>query len=118
MRRHVQRSGYFIRTSKTSGTGTIALKVTTDFSPAGGPSVGTPPSGGDALSYVSTVSLPGTKADGTASTTAATNTATFGADAHSAKAGNSASVDWTLTNDPVYATNAYTATVTWTISAT
>jgi hypothetical protein len=42
---------------------------------------------------------------------------TFGADAKSAMAGNSGSVDWTLTNDPQYSTGTFTATVTFTISA-
>jgi hypothetical protein len=42
----------------------------------------------------------------------------FGADAKSTAAGNTGSVAWSLTNDPTYATGAYTATVTFTISAT
>ena len=50
--------------------------------------------------------------------TAATSVATFGAAASSAKAGNTGSVAWSLTDDPVYATGAYAATVTFTISAT
>jgi hypothetical protein len=110
---------YKIRTTKTTGTGTIQLKVTTDFG-AGGPSVATPPSSGDTLAYVSTVSAPGTAASGsqTASTTALTPIGTFGGGASSLKAGNSASVAWDLTNDPVYGTGTYTATVTFTISAT
>jgi hypothetical protein len=43
---------------------------------------------------------------------------TFGAAAHSAVAGNSGSVAWTLTDDPAYGTGTYAATVTFTISAT
>ncbi len=111
---------YKIRTTKTSGTGTITLKVTTDFAGAGGPSVVTPPSAGDTLTYTNTVSAPGTAATGsvTASTTAATSIGTFGAGASSAKAGNTASVAWDLTNDPAYGTGTYTATVTFYISAT
>lgn len=110
---------YLIRTTKTGGTGSITLKVTSDFAGTGGPSVGTPPTTGDALTYVPTVSSPGTAATGplTASTSTATSVGTFGAGANSVKAGNSASVAWTLTNDPVYATGTYTATITWTISA-
>ena len=94
--------------------------MTTDFSPAGGPSVASPPTAGDTLTYTCTVSAPGSACSGsqTASTTVATPVATFGADAHSAAAGNSASVDWTLTNDPVYKAGTYSATVTFTISAT
>ena len=110
---------YQIRTSKTSGTGTITSIVTTDFGPAGGPSVTTPPTTGDALTYTCTISAPGTACSAqTASHTAATPVATFGAAASSAKAGNTGSVAWSLTDDPVYATGAYAATVTYTISAT
>jgi hypothetical protein len=110
---------YYIRTTPTSGSGSIVLKVTTDFSPSGGPSVGTPPTSGDALKYTCTVSSPGTACSGsqTSSTSSTTSVGTFGADAHSTFAGNSASVAWTLTNDPVYKVATYTATVTFTISA-
>ena len=110
---------YKIRTTQTSGSGTITLKVTTDFSPANGPSVAKPPSTGDALQYACTVASPGTACTGslTSSTTASTSVATFGADAHSAVGGNAGSVAWTLTNDPVYKTGSYGATVTFTIAA-
>jgi hypothetical protein len=111
---------YKIRSTTSSGTGSITAKVTTDFSPVGGPSVASPPSGGDALNYTCTVSVPGTACTGTvtASTAAATSVATFGGGAHSAVGGNTASASWTLTNDPSYGTGAYTATVTYTISST
>jgi hypothetical protein len=110
---------YFIRTTPSTGTGSIVLQVTTDFSPAGGPSVASPPTTGDALTYNCTVSSPGTACTGplTAKTGSTTNVATFGGDAHSAFAGNSASVAWSLTNDPLYKVGTYTATVTFTISA-
>jgi hypothetical protein len=111
---------YKIRTTKTGGTGSITLKVTTDFAGTGGPSVTTPPTTGDTLAYTATVAAPGTAATGsvTALTSAATSVGTFGAGNSSAKAGNAASVAWDLTNDPIYATGTYTATVTFTISAT
>ncbi len=111
---------YKIRTTQGSGTGTITLRVTTDFSPAGGPSVASPPTAGDLLQYTCTVASPGTACAGsqTASTSSDTSVGTFGADARSTAAGNSGSVAWTLTNDPVYKTGTYTATVTFTISAT
>jgi hypothetical protein len=117
---------YFIRTSQASGhTGSIVLQVTGDFGPANGPSVGTPPTAGDALTYNCAVAQPGnggtaTPCSGpvTASTTLQTSVATFGNDAHSAIGGNSASVSWILTNDPKYKTGVYSATVTFTISAT
>jgi hypothetical protein len=113
---------YFVRTTKSGGTGSITLQVTTDFSNGSGntPSVAHPPTSTDALTYVATVSSPGTAATGsqTASTTVAPPVGSFGQDAHSVKAGNSASVAWTLSNDPLYPTGSYTATVTWTIAAT
>ena len=110
---------YFVRTTRVGGSGSVVLRVTTDFAGAGGPSVGTPPTAGDALKYTCTVSAPGTACSGTqtSSTAATTPVATFGTDAHSAVAGNSASVAWALTNDPLYATGSYTATVTYTIAA-
>jgi len=111
---------YKIRTGASSGTGTITLQVTADFSPSGGPSVASPPTAGDTLAYTCTVSSPGTGCSGsqTSSTTTSTPVATFGANARSAKAGNSGSVSWTLTNDPRYQTGSYSATVTVTVSAT
>jgi hypothetical protein len=117
---------YYIRTTQSTGAGSITAKVTTDFAPAGGPSVATPPTAGDALNYTSSGTAPGNNGTGavmafagvTASTSAQTNVATFGADDRSLFAGNSESVAWTLTNDPKYKTGAYAATVTFTISAT
>ena len=112
---------YFMRTGKSTGTGTLTLRVTADFSPAGGPLVATPPSTGDALTYSPTVSSPGTAATGpiTATTTTQTAVGSWGAAASSTKAGNTASVAWSLTDDPVYnAGSTYTATTTFTISAT
>jgi hypothetical protein len=111
---------YKIRTSKGAGTGNIQAQVTTDFSPTGGPLVATPPTTGDTLSYSCTVSTPGTACDPgqIASTTSGTPVVSFSADARSARAGNSGSVSWTLTNDPQYKTGPYSATVTFTVSAT
>lgn len=111
---------YKIRTLASGGSGTIQLQVTADFSPANGPSVASPPTAGDQLTYTCTVASPGTACTGTqvASTTAATSVATFGAAASSVAAGNTGSLSWTLTNDPLYRTGSYTATTTLTISAT
>jgi len=113
---------YKIRTSKSSGTGKVQLYVSTDFNCAsGGPCVTTPPSSGDALTYTCTVAAPGSACTGTQTATtvaaSATDVATFGADAKSTSTGNSGSVSWSLTNDPKYSTGTYTATVTFTISA-
>jgi hypothetical protein len=112
---------YKIRTTAVGGTGAVVLQITSDFSPAGGPSVATPPSVGDALTYVCSAVAPATACVGTqtSSTASATPVASFGADAHSIKAGTGGnSTTWTLTNDPVYQTGAYSATATYTISAT
>ena len=109
---------YKIRTTKVGGTGNITSQVTSDFTAvANGPSVASPPTAGDTLSYTCTVTAPGTACSGsqTASTSSSTPVATFGADAHAA--GNSGSVGWSLTNDPVYPTGTYNATVTFSISA-
>ena len=57
----------------------------------------------------------------TASTTASTSVATFATDAHSTAGTGSSdagTVIWTLPNDPIYKTGTYTATATFTISAT
>lgn len=114
---------YFIRTTATGGTGSIVLEVTSDFGPSGGPSVATPPTASDFLYYTCTVPSPthgtATPCSGTidAKTSATTNVAGFGADARSPKAGVASSVTWGLSNDPLYGTGTYTATVTYTISA-
>ena len=111
---------YQIRTTKVGGTGTLTLKVTADFAGTGGPSVTTPPTTGDALTYTCTVSSPGTACTGsqTASTASTTPLGTWGTAANSTKVGNSASVAWSLTDDPMYATGTYTATTTFTIAST
>jgi hypothetical protein len=110
---------YFVRTTTTGGGGSITLKVTSDFSPSGGPSVANPPVAGDALTYICTVASPGTACTGaqTASTSSQTNLASFGTNVHTGSAGSTASIGWTLANDPNYKTGTYSATVTFTISA-
>ena len=117
---------YFVRTTKVGGTGTIVLQVTTDFTAGGGstPSVASPPTASDHLYYTCTVPNPtsgtSTPCSGVINslTTAATNVAAFGTDARSSKAGVASSVVWGLSNDPLYQTGTYTATITYTISAT
>lgn len=111
---------YKVRTAAGVGTAGITLKVTTDFSGANGPSVANSGTTADTLKYSCSVAAPATSCTGaqTSSTTAATPVGTFGANARSAKAGNSGTVSWTLINDPAYAVGSYTATVTYTISAT
>jgi hypothetical protein len=119
---------YWIRTGSgaTSG-GTITVYISTDFSTGGtngGPSVQHPPNVGDTLTYTTTMTAPvegsatavnGTAAYGSAS---ATNVATFAKSTSSAKAGTTGNtVAWTLVDDPVYPAGTYTATATFTISA-
>jgi hypothetical protein len=108
---------YKVRTAQSGGSGSITLKVTTDFG-AGGPSVGAP-ANGDLLTYTCSNTGIGTACSSaqTASTSASTNVVTFGANAKSASAGDTGSVVWSLTNDPAYATGTYSATVTFTVSA-
>jgi hypothetical protein len=110
---------YFVRTTTTGGGGSITLKVTSDFSPSGGPSVGSPLVPADALTYTCIVASPGTACTGTqtASISSQTNLATFGTNVHTTSSGSTASVDWTLANDPNYKTGTYNATITFTISA-
>jgi hypothetical protein len=110
---------YFVRTTATGGGGSITLKVTSDFSPSGGPSVASPLTSGDALTYTCTVASPGTACTGTqtASTGSQTNLATFGTNVHTSSTGSTASASWSLANDPSYKTGTYNATVTFTISA-
>jgi hypothetical protein len=105
---------YKVRTTQAGGSGSLTLKVTSDFSPAGGPSAASGP-----LSYTCAVAGVGTACATaqTASTAASTPVVSYGANAKSATAGDTGSVDWTLVNDPAYSTGTYSATVTFTISA-
>lgn len=109
---------YKVRTTKTGGSGSITAQVLTDFSTGAGPSVQNP-NPGNSLSYGCTVAGPGTGCSGsvTAQYQVDTNVATFGANARSAKAGDSGSLAWVLTNDPQYETGSYEAVVRFSISA-
>jgi hypothetical protein len=101
---------------RTRSTGSITAQVA-DFTPTGGPTIAGSPS---ALAYTCSVPTPatvGTGCSGQAVGATAFTIANFGPNAHSVKAGDTGSVGWTLTNDPVYATGTYSATVTFTISA-
>jgi hypothetical protein len=113
---------YKVRTGTSVNTAGITLEITKDFgSAASGPSVANSGSTGDTLKYTCTATASSATACGsaqTSSTTAATTVATFAASAHSVKAGDSGSVIWDLVNDPAYAVGSYTATATFTISAT
>jgi hypothetical protein len=110
---------YKVRTTQASGTGMIAVQITADF-PAGGPSVANSGTTGDTLKFTCASAASGTPCASalTASTATAVNAVTFGADARSAKAGDAGHVDWDLVNDPQYKTGSYSATATFSISAT
>lgn len=113
---------YYVRTITT---GSVTVQITSDFSDGSlhQPSVAAPPTAGDLLTYSCTAAAPATGAANpcgsavTASTTVATTVIGFAADTQSAKAGNSATTSWTLTNDPSYKAGTYSATATYTISA-
>jgi hypothetical protein len=99
-----------LRTLKALGTGTITVQ-------AGGPlTSGLDTIAANLVTYTSTAGV-GTPQSGTLSTGPATNLTTFGANIHSATAGTTGSVTWTLPDDPAYVTGTYTSTVTFTISA-
>jgi hypothetical protein len=112
---------YEVRTSP-SGSGKITLQVTNDFAPSGGPSAAS-----GVLTYTCGAANLGTPCSGTqtASTTAQTPLLTLPASACTGGGGacsnqdpNSVNLTFILTDDPGYSTGNYSATVTFTISAT
>ena len=112
---------YRARTTAASGSASLTLKATSDFSPAGGPSV----SAGH-LSYTCTSASLGTPCSGTqtVSTTAQTPVVTIGAGACTGGGGacsstdpNTAQLSFTLFNLISFKTGIYSATLTFTVSA-
>ena len=110
---------YYIRTSQVGGSGSIQMKITNDFRPAGGPLAAS-----GHLTYSCTTNNPtnggaATPCTGqaTASTTTQMTVTSFGPDARSSLAGDTASVQWSLKNDPAFKAGSYSGTVTFTISA-
>ena len=117
---------YRARTTQGSGQGAITLKATSDFTPSGGPSITQPPTAMDTFKYVCSGATLGTACSGlqTISTSAATNVVTIGASTCtgggapcSSADPNMTTVTFILTDDPKYKTGSYSATLTWTISA-
>ena len=102
---------YKIRTSQSGGTGSITVQVS-PFD-TGGPSVGD-------LAYTCTAPSSGTPCSSSmaASTSVATTVVSFGADAHSADAGDAGSAIWALVDRTGVKTGSYSSTATFTISAT
>jgi hypothetical protein len=117
---------YDARTTQSTGGGSITVKATSDFTPTGGPSIASPPSTGDALTYACSGASLGTNCSGTqtVSTTTSTNVVTLsasectgGGGSCSSASPNTVTLNFTLTDDPVYKTGSYSATLTFTISA-
>jgi hypothetical protein len=117
---------YRARTTQSSGTGNITVKATSDFSPAGGPSIGTPPTASDKLTFTCASASLGTPCSGTQTVSLATaatvltipaTSCTGGGGACSSTDPNTETVNFSLTNDPKYKTGSYSATLTFTISA-
>jgi hypothetical protein len=108
--------------ARTKIGGAITAQVTSNFSPPGGPSAA-----GNALQYSCGAATLGAPCSVTqnASTGAATTVLTLPATACTGGGGscsptdpNTVDLNFTLTDDPTYSTGFYTATVTFTISAT
>jgi hypothetical protein len=112
---------YRARTTPTGG-GAITLQITSDFAPSGGPSVAT-----GVLTYTCSGATLGTACSGTATASTSTQTpvltlpasaCTGGGGACSNQDPNSVSLNFTLIDDPGFATGTYSARVTLMISAT
>jgi hypothetical protein len=117
---------YRERTTQGSGSGSITVKATADFTPTGGPSIASPPSTGDALQYTCSGATLGTACTGTqtVSTSTSTSVVTFsasectgGGGSCSSSSPNTVTLSFALTDDPKYYTGSYSATLTFTISA-
>jgi hypothetical protein len=107
---------YKIRTSQTTGTGSVTVLVTAFTAGTGGATV---PLVSD-LAYTCTASSPGTACSSStaASTTVASPVVTFLADAHSAEAGDAATAIWSLVDKVAVQTGTYSSVATFTVSAT
>jgi hypothetical protein len=112
---------YRARTTSATGSGSLTMRATADFSPAGGPSI----SGGQ-LTYTCSAATLGAACSGTqtASTSSQTNVVTLGAGVCTGGGGSCSSVNpnsvqstFTLSNNPAFKTGTYSATLTFTISA-
>jgi hypothetical protein len=118
---------YDARTTPSGSGGSITVKATADFAPSGGPSIASPPSTGDALKYTCSGATQGAGCSGTqtVSTTTSTSVVTIpvsectgGGGSCSSASPNTVTLNFTLTDDPKYSVGSYSATLTFTISAT
>ncbi len=112
---------YRVRTT-LGGGGTITLRATSDFSPAGGPLISA-----GALTYACIGATLGAACSGTSAVSSTGQTlvvaipgqaCTGGGGACSVADPNSISINFILLNDPGYQTGTYSAQLTFTISAT
>ena len=112
---------YRVRTTTTGG-GSITVQATSDFSPAGGPSIAS-----GVLTYTCGGASLGTTCSGTQTVTTTGQTpvltvpggaCTGGGGVCSASDPNSVSLSFVLTNDPQFKTGTFSAALTFTISAT
>jgi hypothetical protein len=112
---------YRARTTASTGSGSLTVKATADFSPAGGPSIAS----GQLTYNCSSASLGGAcSGTQTTSTASQTNVLTLSASACTGGGGSCSSVNpntvqtsFTLTNNPAFQTGSYAATLTFTASA-
>ena len=112
---------YLARTTTTSGGGSITLKAQSDFSPTGGPAIAK-------LQYTCSAATLGTSCSGTQTVSlTATPVVTLPSSACTGSGGSSscpgtnpqtATVNFSLPDNPVYKTGTYSVTLTLTISAT
>jgi hypothetical protein len=112
---------YLARTTAATGSGSLTMRATADFSPIGGPSIA-----GAQLTYTCSAATLGAACSGTqtASTASQTSVVTMGANLCTGggppcSSGNPNSVQstFTLSDNPAYKTGTYSATLTFTISA-
>jgi hypothetical protein len=112
---------YRARTTAATGSGSLTMQATADFSPAGGPSI----SSGQ-LTYTCSAASLGAACSGTqtASTSSQTSVVTMGASLCTGGGGSCSAVNpntvqsaFTLSNNPAFKTGTYSATLTFTISA-
>jgi hypothetical protein len=113
---------YWVRSTPGGTGGAVTAKVTSDFTPVGGPTVAS-----GALQYTCTAATYGTACSGTQdlSTTTSTPVLTLPKSACTGGGGvcsttdpNTINLNFTLTDSPAYPTGSYSAVVTFTISAT
>lgn len=114
---------YRVRTTPTASGGLITMQTTSDFSPSGGPSIS-----GGALKYGCNGATLGTPCSGTQTVPGVGQVTVLtvppgvctggGAGGCSSADPNSLQVLLTLDNDPQFQTGSYSASITFTISAT